>query len=407
MECLECAITVPQYPAKCDRIVLPGGVKGFVLAKCGASLTDMTDLDEWCTKKLAGLLASTSMRRIMGSVPEPEEAVAKLGSCDPDELLSLRHTLDIIDYNSEDPTVGYSQDQFYNWLNLNYQKLQVGFLTCDDRFYGWVKSFTVTCKRVTEGNNFDGKTFWHLVFKWDQKNHLQPLLIPGLGDKLENCSPAAVNYAFQVDGTTYGKVTAVPYYSDNFCEAFWFKLDPSSTNPGALKVYNTYFKIYALPFVDEYRIAVNTNDGGAPYIWGLFGNGASNFVADEWHHIAVLKSSAGGGNSRVKVFIDGILVSNTTHAQGEVASLGLDYQIGEPVANSKAAFDDVVYYTNGAVLTDADVIGMYSGIYPPGYEFLYDFDEGATDPVQPLNPGGKTMDIVNPPVDLNDCFITR
>jgi hypothetical protein len=187
MECLECDATPPLYPEKCTRLILPGGIKGFILAKCGVEFAEITDLDEWCAKKLAGLIAGTSMRRVLGSAPEGEEAVATLGSCDPEELISIRHTLDIIDYNSEDPTEGFAQDAFYNWLNNNYQKLQVGFVTCDDRFYGFVPSFSVICKRTTENNNFDGKTFWHAVFKWDEKNHLTPTYIPGLGDAVENC----------------------------------------------------------------------------------------------------------------------------------------------------------------------------------------------------------------------------
>ena len=187
MECLECDITFPLYPAKCSRTVLPGGIKGFVLAKCGETdFTDITDLDEWQTKITAGNVISSAMRRIVGSSPEAEEAVAKLGACDPDELLGLKHTLDILDHNSEDPTVGFKQDLFYNFLNKNYQKMSVGFITCDDRFYGFVDSFSVVAKRQIEGDNFGGKTFYHIVFKWQDRDHLVPQLIPGLGDLFEN-----------------------------------------------------------------------------------------------------------------------------------------------------------------------------------------------------------------------------
>jgi hypothetical protein len=187
MECLECAVTIPAYPAKCSRLILPGGIKGFVLAKCGQTdFTDITDLDEWQTKITAGTVTASAMRRVLGNEPEAEEAVAKLGSCDPDELLSLRHTLDILDHNSEDPTIGFKQDAFYNWLNNNYQKLSLGYVTCDDRFYGFITSFGVIAKRAIENNNFDGKTFWHAVFKWDKRDHTVPVLIPGLGDLFEN-----------------------------------------------------------------------------------------------------------------------------------------------------------------------------------------------------------------------------
>jgi len=187
MDCLECAVSFPQYPEKCSRIILPGGIKGIVLAKCNTTdFTSITNLSEWQDKITAGTICSSAMRRIVGTNPEAEEAVAKLGSCDPDELLSLRHTLDILDHNSEDPTIGFKQDAFYNWLNDNYQKLSLGYITCDDRFYGFVNSFSVVAKRQIEGDNFAGKTFWHAVFKWDQRTHLVPTLIPGLGDLLEN-----------------------------------------------------------------------------------------------------------------------------------------------------------------------------------------------------------------------------
>lgn len=186
MDCLECDINFPAYPPKCSRFLLPGGIKGFVLAKCGTDFTSLTDLEEWAAKIAAGSVTSSAMRRIVGSAPEAEEALAKLGSCDPDELLGLRHTLDILDHNSEDPTVGFKQDAFYNWLNKNYQKLELGFITCDDRFYGFVNSFSVVAKRLIEQNSFDGKTLYHSVFKWDDVSHLVPVFVPGLGDLLEN-----------------------------------------------------------------------------------------------------------------------------------------------------------------------------------------------------------------------------
>lgn len=419
MDCLECEVNFPLYPLKCERVLLPGGIKGFILAACGTEFDDITDLDEWCLKKNTGLIVTTAMRRILGSSPEAEEALAKLGSCDPDELLGFRHSLDILDYNSEDPSVGFKQDDFYNWLNRNYTKLMVGFITCDDRFYGFVPAFSVVAKRLIEGSVFDGKTFYHSVFKWDDVSHLTPVLIPGLGDTLENCAPAL--NAFRTGTNVYGAggpSNPTAGASQNSCvpnavHGQW--LDFSRLNPtdGAATI----------QFVGTSKLAyaVETLVGGGFKIRAFHRDGTTNdeetilfspvITEAVWHHIAIKKTGM-----TFKLFIDGVLsdtqtlVTNTTDPV--LTNLTVSYGYGSIIAIAHGAaidhefgFDDIIFYE--ILLSDAQVSALASGIFAAGARYLYRFAPTLTTPSRAEENGGLFFLIANPPTVAEDCFTIR
>ena len=393
MECLECDLTFPQYPAKCSRTILPGGIKGFMLAKCGTEFADYQDLNEWCEKISEGAIVVSALRRIVGSEPEAEEAVARLGSCDPDELLGLKHTLEIFDYNSEDAASGASQDLFYNFLNKNYHKLSLGFIACDDRFYGIITSFSVVAKKVIEADNFGGKTYWHIVFKWQVKDHEKPILIPGLGNAITNCTP---RYAFrtfpQTPGVlTYGQILNVDFASTDFSLGFKFKY---LSDTGAILQRNiigmaTKFSLEAFRYIPgtHYNLRLIHYNAGADQIMGSYDPALQgiNTLIDQgasYYHIGLRKSG-----STYSLFLNGILAQTFTFLTSDFATGLANLVLGarnQTVSSSgvqntaEYKIDNLFFYNS--VLTDAEMLALKNGVYAPGYQFGFDFN---VDPVDP------------------------
>jgi len=181
MDCLQCAVTPPAIIPICDRVVLSGGGQGLIFMLCATDdLTDPTDPTEYATKKYAGQLFHTPFGHIIGSIPEAEAGAKKIDSCVPDEIMSRTHTWEITDFNAEDLTLGFTQDDFYNNINSNYRKYQVGFVTCDERIYGFVKRFSFNARRVVEDNNQDGTTHWMATITFQDFDHIVPVHVPGI-----------------------------------------------------------------------------------------------------------------------------------------------------------------------------------------------------------------------------------
>lgn len=183
MSCLECAVVLSAYPAKCDLIEggLKGGLLGFALKKCETAAP--VDLAAWQAALTASDIVATPMSDLLGQFAEPEPVTRRLSSGDQDDLLTLRHVAQFDDFNGE--ITAFAQDTFYNFLNNNYRKVQVGFIGADDIFYGWY-DFKVVSRRIIEPNSDDGRVLWRTEFRWESRNHVVPVVVAGLTAELAN-----------------------------------------------------------------------------------------------------------------------------------------------------------------------------------------------------------------------------
>jgi len=189
-ECIQCNEDFQAIVPCCDRIFLPGGLKGLPFQKCGADpFVDMTDLAEWEAKLASGEIISTPMVDIVGSMPEPESASVKTDSCAPERPVSYTHTIEVTDHNSEILTAvpGFQQDIFWRHIKQNYRKYGVGAVTCDDRFYGFYTGYSAHIRRVIDDNNAEGMTKWMATISIQEFLERIPVYVPGLATLLDSC----------------------------------------------------------------------------------------------------------------------------------------------------------------------------------------------------------------------------
>jgi hypothetical protein len=172
--CFSSTCLPPISPPDCGTIRRSGGINRLVIAPCNLDFYDIRDIGEWCEYYQAGLIKFT--HPVLGEKSEASHFMRQLTSCGPETPIGREVSLDIKDHNADD--VFFTDYDFYNEIVEGRFKYKIGYLTCDDRFYGWVPN-TLAADDVIE-NASTGITYWQLHLKYTTFHAIKPVKLPRL-----------------------------------------------------------------------------------------------------------------------------------------------------------------------------------------------------------------------------------
>lgn|GEM_PF-6457748 len=152
-------LTFPS--AACGIVTRPAGISRIIFKDCAAIFTDLSDLTEWQTFITAEQIRATGY--VKGSKAKGSFTKKKLASCQPEQVTGKTSVINFVDANS-DPVAGSARDYLaWNQIQAYYNRYDVGYLTCDGLFYGWIPAGTwslevddVRADNNDEEANFDG-----------------------------------------------------------------------------------------------------------------------------------------------------------------------------------------------------------------------------------------------------------
>lgn len=132
------------------------GVDRFVFARCDIDFTSITDISEWTTKAAAGEVVFSG--QVLGQKPKGTFTKKKLASCRPEIVTGVTRQLTFTDSNADNDA--FTDYDFWNDKQENQDILIVGYLTCEELFYGFFTdwSLEVDDTRAEDSNE---------EFRWD------------------------------------------------------------------------------------------------------------------------------------------------------------------------------------------------------------------------------------------------
>lgn len=171
-----CAVNVPKITgAGCRIVTRPAGIDRVVIARCDLEFTDITDLDEWDTHMTADKVHATG--KILGQKPKGSLSKRKLASCVPERPVNATRQISWRDANADN--TAFTEYDFYNTLQLNSDIYMLGWVTCDDLFYGWATDWSVEVDD-TRGDNSDEEAVIEAVAEYKSLSMIKPVKIVGL-----------------------------------------------------------------------------------------------------------------------------------------------------------------------------------------------------------------------------------
>ncbi len=114
-------------------------IKGLVWKTCTSIITDLADLTDqgdWYALLGAGDIVGTPCRKTNGEWKVPTPTKKKRSACCPEEVTEILRGFTFRDWNYD--CVNYTNVDFYQDKMCNQQYYELGIITCDDRFYGWI-----------------------------------------------------------------------------------------------------------------------------------------------------------------------------------------------------------------------------------------------------------------------------
>ena len=171
-----CVTPIPAYPnGGCEVVTRKGGVARVVFKQCDYEFADILDLGEWTTAITAQSVAASG--KIVGNKPKGTSTSLRVDSCSPEQKVQGTKTLQIFDYNSDN--TNFAEYDFWNYIQANRSSLSVGYIDCDENFYGWIENFSVDLDDVRE-DSVDGRTFFDILLTWNGLLMEKPTNIPGI-----------------------------------------------------------------------------------------------------------------------------------------------------------------------------------------------------------------------------------
>lgn len=161
-------------PNACNLQRRPGGIERLVIAACSLEFYDIRDIAEWCEYYQLGLITFT--HKLIGEKSEATHFMRQLYSCGPETAVGREVGVEMKDFNADD--LFFSDYDFYNKLQKERFSYKLGWLTCDDRFYGWVPN-TIAVDDVIE-NQSVGLTYWQIRLKYHTFHAIKPVKLPML-----------------------------------------------------------------------------------------------------------------------------------------------------------------------------------------------------------------------------------
>lgn len=180
-----CAITMPPTVNQCFVDTRPGGISRLVFAACDVVITDYTDQNQWCPYITAGKIVMT--QKLLGEKPKGSASRKRLDSCSPEKTTGFSRSVTFQDHNADD--TNFVDFDFWNAIQVDSEKYQFGFLTCDGLFFGFFPDFTTEIDPVIP-NNKNEPSFWDGTIMWDGIRIEKPVALPNLVTwYLTNCAP--------------------------------------------------------------------------------------------------------------------------------------------------------------------------------------------------------------------------
>lgn len=176
---------LPPRPVKegCGIDTRPGGINRLVFASCRTQFDNILDLSEWCEKVTQGEIVVTNP--ISGQKPKGSFTKKRISSCQPESVTGVERSITFQDFGADD--VAFTDFSFWNAILKDTSLYQVGWLTCDGLFFGFVNQFTLEVDHVIEDTNL-GSSFWDGSLMWTGFEHIEPVYVPGLLGVLQgNC----------------------------------------------------------------------------------------------------------------------------------------------------------------------------------------------------------------------------
>lgn len=180
-----CAITPPVPVQPCFVDTRPGGVSRLFFAACDVMINDLTSQNDWCAYINAGKIVMSP--KILGEKPKGSATKKRIDSCAPERTTGFQRQINFQDHNADD--VNFSDFDFWNEIQLNSEKYQVGFQTCDGLFFGFIADFTIEVDPVIP-NNKNEIAFWDGSIMWDGIAMPKPVALPNLVSWfIDGCTP--------------------------------------------------------------------------------------------------------------------------------------------------------------------------------------------------------------------------
>ncbi len=163
--------------AGCEIITRPAGIKRVIFYQCDVEFTDITSLEEWASLIAAERVGFTG--EILGQKPKATYTTKKLGSCLPEQVTGAEYQISWTDANSDNE--GFSDYDFYRYLQENANNLIAAYITCDDLLYYGLTNLAleiddVRVEDADEEMNFDVV----LRYKTPDRLMIKPIKLPGL-----------------------------------------------------------------------------------------------------------------------------------------------------------------------------------------------------------------------------------
>jgi len=220
---ISCSRVLPTSYAStaCEITPASGGISYLFFKTCAVDFSNIYDPAEWCRYVNQGKIVVTG--ELMGELPKASAVKTQYSSCRAESVNSRDWTLNAKDYNWVLDNGIYKVAEFWNALDTLHSSTELGFLTCDGRFYGWIPKYVMDVAPVIE-NQQTGTTFHDIVLMWKSRTLPAPLEIPGLisyvsGDctgvpNYDPCETPTVTYDSLVLCDEQGVLLTASYYAN-------------------------------------------------------------------------------------------------------------------------------------------------------------------------------------------------
>jgi len=169
-----CAVPLPApYADPCAIRPRPGGISRFVMLACDVAPETLAN-----PTALQAAIAACKIRispEVVGQKPQGSFEKKHLSSCRPEQIVAGEKTITFRDYTTD--AAGQFRDfDFWNTLLLNPSRYNLGWLTCDGTFYGFVP-FTLEVDEVIEDTR-NGQAYKEGTFTIEHLGLIKPTPMP-------------------------------------------------------------------------------------------------------------------------------------------------------------------------------------------------------------------------------------
>lgn len=185
-----CAKTIPPSAfGSCALDPRKGGISHLVFKSCDVDVPDNPVTQPGNVVNRAAwlpLLTACKLRispEIVGAMPVGSTTSRRFSSCRPEQVVSGTRTITFQDFTK---SRGFYDYEFWNAIFRNQSLYEVGWITCDGRFYGFY-NFAIEVNEEIE-DNVDGVSFKSGTITMIQTELFTPIEINGFASLLNEYS---------------------------------------------------------------------------------------------------------------------------------------------------------------------------------------------------------------------------